>query len=91
MIATVNRADALAERLTAATRGALEPYSACFGAELCLHRTLAGHGSLTAAELAEQGSAAVAREGRQSTEPEEVPCNATSQPGCRACRGSQDR
>jgi hypothetical protein len=58
MITTVNRADALAERLIAATLGALELCSVYFGAELGLHRTLAGHGSLTAAELAERAGVA---------------------------------
>jgi hypothetical protein len=53
-----DRTDALAERLFAATLGALELYSVYLGAELGLYRTLAEHGSLTADELAERAGIA---------------------------------
>jgi hypothetical protein len=53
-----DRTDALAERLFAATLGALELYSVYLGAELGLYRTLAEHGPLTADELAERAGIA---------------------------------
>src|SRR3712207_4753478 len=48
------RTDALAERLFAATLGALELFSIYIGAELGLYRTLETHGPSTAPELAER-------------------------------------
>src|SRR5687767_9064762 len=53
-----DRADALAERLFAATLGALELYSVYLGAELGLYRALAQNGPLTPSELAERGGIA---------------------------------
>jgi SAM-dependent methyltransferase len=53
-----DRADALAERLSAATLGALELYSIFLGAELGLYRTLETHGPATPAELAERAGIA---------------------------------
>jgi 2-polyprenyl-3-methyl-5-hydroxy-6-metoxy-1,4-benzoquinol methylase len=49
-----DRTDALAERLFAATLGALELYSVYLGGELGLYATLERHGALTADELAER-------------------------------------
>jgi SAM-dependent methyltransferase len=53
-----DRAEALAERLFAATLGALELYSVYLGAELGLYRTLAEHGPLTHGELARRAGIA---------------------------------
>jgi 2-polyprenyl-3-methyl-5-hydroxy-6-metoxy-1,4-benzoquinol methylase len=52
--ATIDRADALAERLFGATLGALELFSVYLGVELGLYRTLERHGALTPPELAER-------------------------------------
>jgi 2-polyprenyl-3-methyl-5-hydroxy-6-metoxy-1,4-benzoquinol methylase len=51
---TIDRADALAERLFGATLGALELFSVYLGAELGLYRALERHGALTPHELAEK-------------------------------------
>jgi SAM-dependent methyltransferase len=53
-----DRADALAERLFAATLGALELFSVYLGAELGLYRTLAQHGPATPPELAQRAGIA---------------------------------
>ena len=55
---TVERADALAERLFGATLGALELFSVYLGVELGLYRTLERHGALTPNELAERAGIA---------------------------------
>jgi 2-polyprenyl-3-methyl-5-hydroxy-6-metoxy-1,4-benzoquinol methylase len=57
-IEVTDSADALAERLFAATVGALELYSIFLGTELGLYRALAQHGPLTAAELADRAGIA---------------------------------
>ena len=57
-VAAPDRADALAERLFAATLGALELFSVYLGAELGLYDALAQHGPLTARELAERAGIA---------------------------------
>src|SRR5688500_10203845 len=51
--ASIDRADALAERLFGATLGALELFSVYLGVELGLYRALERHGALTPQELAE--------------------------------------
>jgi 2-polyprenyl-3-methyl-5-hydroxy-6-metoxy-1,4-benzoquinol methylase len=51
---TIDRADALAERLFGATLGALELFSVYLGVELGLYRALERHGALTPHELAEK-------------------------------------
>jgi 2-polyprenyl-3-methyl-5-hydroxy-6-metoxy-1,4-benzoquinol methylase len=51
--ASIDRADALAERLFGATLGALELFSVYLGVELGLYRTLERHGALTPQELAD--------------------------------------
>ena len=53
-----DRANALAERLVAATLGALELYSVYLGAELGLYRVLAAHGPATPSELAARAAIA---------------------------------
>jgi SAM-dependent methyltransferase len=53
-----DRTDALAERLFAATLGALELFSVYLGAELGLYDALAQHGPLTAEELARRAGIA---------------------------------
>ena len=55
---TTDRTDQLVERLFGATIGALELYSVYLGVELGLYRTLARHGALTHAELADRASIA---------------------------------
>jgi 2-polyprenyl-3-methyl-5-hydroxy-6-metoxy-1,4-benzoquinol methylase len=50
--ASIDRADALAERLFGATLGALELFSVYLGVELGLYRTLERHGALTPQDLA---------------------------------------
>jgi 2-polyprenyl-3-methyl-5-hydroxy-6-metoxy-1,4-benzoquinol methylase len=55
---TVERADALAERLFGATLGALELFSVYLGVELGLYRALERHGALTPVELAERAGIA---------------------------------
>jgi hypothetical protein len=55
---TVDRADALVERLFGATLGALELFSVYLGAELGLYRALERHGALTPDELAEKADIA---------------------------------
>jgi 2-polyprenyl-3-methyl-5-hydroxy-6-metoxy-1,4-benzoquinol methylase len=51
--ASLDRADALAERLFGATLGALELFSVYLGVELGLYRTLERHGPLTPDDLAD--------------------------------------
>jgi 2-polyprenyl-3-methyl-5-hydroxy-6-metoxy-1,4-benzoquinol methylase len=58
MTTTTDRTDALAERLFAATLGALELCSIYLGSELGLYGTLAHHGPLTSNELAEHAGIA---------------------------------
>ena len=55
---TVERADALAERLFGATLGALELFSVYLGVELGLYRALERHGALTPDELADRAGIA---------------------------------
>ena len=50
---TIDRSEALVERLFGATIGALELFSVYLGAELGLYRALEEHGPLTAPQLAE--------------------------------------
>ena len=52
--ATIDRSDALVERLFGATIGALELFSIYLGGELGLYRALEAHGPLTAPQLAER-------------------------------------
>jgi 2-polyprenyl-3-methyl-5-hydroxy-6-metoxy-1,4-benzoquinol methylase len=52
-LTTVDRSEALVERLFGATIGALELYSIHLGAELGLYAALERHGPMTAAELAQ--------------------------------------
>jgi 2-polyprenyl-3-methyl-5-hydroxy-6-metoxy-1,4-benzoquinol methylase len=55
---TIDRADALAERLFGATLGALELYSVYLGSELGLYRVLDEHDGLTPVELSERAGIA---------------------------------
>jgi SAM-dependent methyltransferase len=57
-LTTIDRTDALVERLFGATLGALELYSIYLGSELGLYRALARHGSLTPPELADRAGIA---------------------------------
>jgi 2-polyprenyl-3-methyl-5-hydroxy-6-metoxy-1,4-benzoquinol methylase len=66
-----DRAAALAERLFAATLGALELFSVYLGAELGLYRALAEHGPLTDGELAQRAGIA-ARYAREWLEQQAV-------------------
>ena len=58
MTLTVDRTDALAERLAGATLGALELFSVYLGVELGLYRALERHGALTPDELAARAGVA---------------------------------
>jgi 2-polyprenyl-3-methyl-5-hydroxy-6-metoxy-1,4-benzoquinol methylase len=58
MITATDRADALAERLSGATLGALELFSVYLGTELGLYRALAEQGPLTAGGLADRAGIA---------------------------------
>ncbi|HWM12821.1 MAG TPA: methyltransferase domain-containing protein [Solirubrobacteraceae bacterium] len=55
---TIDRTDALVERLFGATLGALELYSIYLGSQLGFYRALAQHGSLTPPELADHAGIA---------------------------------
>jgi 2-polyprenyl-3-methyl-5-hydroxy-6-metoxy-1,4-benzoquinol methylase len=55
---TIDRADALAERLFGAALGALELFSVYLGVELGLYATLERHGALTTDELADRAGIA---------------------------------
>jgi protein-L-isoaspartate O-methyltransferase len=55
---TIDRTDALVERLFTSTIGALELYSIYLGTELGLYRALATHGPLTPPELADHAGIA---------------------------------
>jgi 2-polyprenyl-3-methyl-5-hydroxy-6-metoxy-1,4-benzoquinol methylase len=57
-LTTIDRTDALVERLFGATLGALELYSIYLGSELGLYRALDRHGSLTPPELADHAGIA---------------------------------
>jgi ubiquinone/menaquinone biosynthesis C-methylase UbiE len=57
-VTATDRADALAERLSAAALGALELFSVYLGAELGLYDVLAHHGPLTAEELSRHAAIA---------------------------------
>ncbi len=58
MTTTIDRSDALVERLFGATLGALELFSVYLGAELGLYRALERHGAMTPDELAHNAAIA---------------------------------